>query len=1010
MPNDKITPEELRGRIQDLAGANTALRKANDQLRQQVATLEKIANGLDAPAATDGDETARRLALRGRQQAVIAQLGRTALAGDDSLSLCDQAVRMIADTLDVEYAKILRLEPDGEELLMVSGVGWREGLVGCAMVPSGIDSQAGYTLQSAAPVVSRDLRHEQRFTGPALLSDHGVISGMSVMIGPEDDPWGVLGAHARREIDFTVDDTNFIFAVANVLWEAIRREAVEAELRANQARTAAFLNNSAVIAWMKDDQGRYIYLSRTYERRFGVQAQDWVGHTDAELWPTDIAEQFAIHDREVLDTGEAIETVEGAIGQHGEPLHMLVSKFPFSDAQGRRCVGGLGVDITRRVAAEQALADSEERLRLAASMARFGTYFADLDEGVVTWSPELKAILGYPPDSHPDIGIGEVPPFVHPDDRAQVAASIAASLDPAGDGVFRDEHRVVRADGEVRWIWMQGRTAFIGEGDTRRPVRIAGIGLDITERRQAEQALERARRRAEAANEAKSSFLANMSHEIRTPLTAILGFADVLGARLDDPDDQAYISTIRKNGDHLRQILDDFLDLAKIEAGKHSVREEWCDAVAIVNEIHSLFAPRAAQKGLSLSMEREGRMPRLVRTDPKCLRQILLNLVGNAIKFTDRGGVRIIMACRALEQRLAVAVVDTGIGIDPAAQDSVFLAFEQVDSSLTRTAGGTGLGLSITKRLVDALGGQITVDSALDRGSTFRVLLPTGPLADVQWIEPEEDISSTDTPVTSADAAPAIEGQVLVVDDHPDIRLLVQELIEAAGAEVITARDGVHGIEQWREASVQGRHIQAILMDVHMPNMDGFEATRRLRAAGCRVPIIALTANAMARDREACLQAGFDDYISKPINRMGLLQTLATWMSRPADPSYPTLGAALSILTVDDNADSCAMQKLLLELQGHRVTVAGSGADALRALDEITPDAVLIDQRLGDMSGVDLLGRIKHRPELQDCLFICVTGQDEDRIDWRGAGFDQFLQKPVPIERLTGVLARGKPR
>ena len=1033
---DPELAEDARSVLRSLAPVQKEVRTEPDQwFLRRVTPFRTADNKIQGVVVTYSDlsgikQAVRRLEQREQQQAVIARLGRGALAGDEPPALLERAVGMVATTLDVELVKVLRLEPGGRELRLVAGVGWHDGVVGSTRLSAGIESQAGYTLQAGGAVITRDLRREKRFRGPDLLTDHGVVSGMSVILGPEDQPWGVLGAHATREIEFTVDDTNFILAVANVLWEAIRRHDIEAELKSTQRRMAAFLDNSAVVAWMKGEDGRYIYLSRTYERRFGTRAEDCIGKVDAELWPAGVADGFRANDREVLESGSAMETVERAIGPDGEPLHFLVSKFPFTDADGQECVGGLGVDITERVLAEEALSRSEERLRQAARLAGFGTYYGDLRSGLLCWSAELKALLGYAPDADIETAIGEVPDFVHRDDRARVAARIRASLDPAGDGRFQDEHRIVRSDGEERWVLMQGCTVFDGEGTGRQPREIAGTMLDITERHASEQELRDARERADNANAAKSLFLANMSHEIRTPLTAILGFADVLGARLDEEQDQACINTIKRNGAHLRQILDDVLDLARIEAGKLSVSPAPCNVIAVIGEIRSLFTAQAAQKGLSLTVEPRGPLPLIIETDAKCLRQILLNLVGNAVKFTERGGVRIGVECRTDEQVLAIEIIDTGVGIDQASLDAVFLPFEQRGRGGSQSSGGTGLGLAISRRLTQALGGSISADSWPEQGSVFRVRLPTGSLAQAEWATP--DAAAFDgEPAPEESALPRLRGRVLVIDDQRDVRFLLHELLEGAGAQVLAAGDGGHGIALWRREREQGREIAVVLVDIRMPDMDGRAVTRELRRLGCCVPIIALTANAMQKDRDDALEAGCDGFLTKPIDGRGLLRTLAEWLGEsgadgapvdagnaqsgdtvkagaPADPrgdadAGPLQG--LDILCVDDNVDACSMQKVLLEMYGHRVTVASGGSEALAAVAQQRPDAALIDLGLGDMSGIDLLAALKQRPDLDDCLFICVSGQDEGDVRWREAGFDLFLQKPVESGRLREVLA-----
>ena len=584
---------------------------------------------------------------------------------------------------------------------------------------------------------------------------------------------------------------------------------------------------------------------------------------------------------------------------------------------------------------------------------------------------------------------------------ARVAAALAASLDPLGDGILHEECRVICAGGEVRWVLMQGSTELAGEGPDRRPLRVAGTILDVTDRRAYEENLRQARARAEAASEAKSQFLANMSHEIRTPLTAILGFADVLSLRLKDPEEQSCVDTIKRNGAHLRQILDDFLDLAKIESGRLTPALAPCDPLAVVAEICSLFQPRAREKGLSLTAEPRWPLPSQVRSDPKLLRQILLNLVGNAIKFTERGGVRIGVQCRVEDQRLVLEVTDSGIGIGPDGLDVVFEPFEQLG---THGAGGTGLGLAITRRLVVALGGEIAVDSEPGQGTTFFVRLPTGPLAGADRLDARAWPDCTEAASPAPEEAPAFRGRVLAIDDQRDVRRLVRELVQGAGGKVITAAGGKEGIAAWRRERGRGRALDLILLDLRMPDMDGLETARRLRASGCRAPILALTANAMPRERDACLAAGCDGMISKPIDRVGLLSALAHWAGRER-AEHDAGPKALHILCVDDDPDTCTTLKMLLEHHGHRVSTAGSGAAALAAAAGAPLDVALIDVGLGDMSGLDLVPQLRQCPAAAGALLVCVSGHDADAVRWREAGFHRFLRKPVALAELLELLA-----
>ncbi len=549
-------------------------------------------------------------------------------------------------------------------------------------------------------------------------------------------------------------------------------------------------------------------------------------------------------------------------------------------------------EVSRLLLAEKQfsrlLSESEARLRLAARAAGFGTYYGDMQANQVSLSREFMQLLGLPADHNDTLRLNKLLRSIHRDDRDRVSQKMDQSLDPAGNGEFQDEHRIVRPDGEVRWVMMRGSTIFAGDPPRRYSSHIAGVAIDITERHQYEDQLKEARRAAEAANEAKSLFLANMSHEIRTPMTAILGFADLLHPRLQDREDKACIETIKANGDHLCEILNDILDLAKIEAGKVNVRREQHSIVTLINHVHSLLNGRAAQKGLHLHVQYEGSIPSAIHTDSKMLRQILINLVGNAIKFTEHGEVRIVIRCHANDQRLEIAVIDTGIGIPAADLETVFTPFEQLDNSATRKHGGTGLGLAITRRLVELLDGTISVDSTMNEGSSFQFTLSTGSLEDAQWISPSAAQAETQKADVSNETSERpdelleISGRILAVDDSRDIRFLVQAFVRAAGGEILSAVNGAEGVQKWVTYRDSGMDIDVILMDMQMPVMDGITATKQLRDRGFKGPIIALTANALQRDQQRCLEAGYSDFITKPIDRRELLVKLSHWLEHSA--------------------------------------------------------------------------------------------------------------------------------
>jgi signal transduction histidine kinase/AmiR/NasT family two-component response regulator len=403
---------------------------------------------------------------------------------------------------------------------------------------------------------------------------------------------------------------------------------------------------------------------------------------------------------------------------------------------------------------------------------------------------------------------------------------------------------------------------------------------------------------AEWANCAKSEFLANMSHEIRTPMTAILGFADILLADLKEPQSIEAAQTIMRNGEHLLRLINDILDISKIEAGKLEMELTPWSPRQVVADVVSLMHVRAAAKGVTLRDEYQGSLPETILTDPARLRQILINLVGNAIKFTVSGGVRIVTKLLhdpRDQPMLTFAVIDTGVGIPDTEIGKLFEPFMQADGSASRRHEGTGLGLAISRQLARALGGDVTVSSEFGKGSTFTATVATGPLEGVRLVDSLQEGRSTDgrSDEFTGPLQQRLSCRILLAEDIPDNQRLIASILRKAGAKVDIANDGLEVVEKALAAHPQ-RHersadptgpFDVILMDMQMPLRDGYEATRRLRHEGFARPIIALTAHAMRGDREKCIDAGCDDYLSKPVNRQQLVETVAKWAASRCAPA-----------------------------------------------------------------------------------------------------------------------------
>jgi CheY-like chemotaxis protein/anti-sigma regulatory factor (Ser/Thr protein kinase) len=373
-----------------------------------------------------------------------------------------------------------------------------------------------------------------------------------------------------------------------------------------------------------------------------------------------------------------------------------------------------------------------------------------------------------------------------------------------------------------------------------------------------------------------------MSHEIRTPMTAILGYAAML-RELGDLEKAPVeridaLNTICRNGDHLLTLINDILDLSKLEAGKMTVERVRCAPLDVVRDVIDLMAGRAEQKGLSLTLHPEGRLPETIASDPTRLRQILVNLVGNAIKFTDAGGVTVAVRCAVEASTLTIAVRDTGIGLDETQRRGLFEPFTQADSSTSRRFGGTGLGLTISRRFAELLGGGIDVESESGAGSTFTVTITTGPLDGVPLVETTTAAHPVAAAPSGAVAPPERAGLrgrcVLVAEDTPDNQRLIRYHLEKAGIEVELVENGRDAVERAAASVQEGPAYDAVLMDIQMPEMDGYAACRRMRDLGFTAPVIALTASTMRGDRERALEAGMVEHVAKPIDPDELLDAL----------------------------------------------------------------------------------------------------------------------------------------
>jgi len=526
----------------------------------------------------------------------------------------------------------------------------------------------------------------------------------------------------------------------------------------------------------------------------------------------------------------------------------------------------LAGNAIERLRAEQTLRENAERIALAEKVASFGIWEVDMATNTLKFSDGFADMMGLS-DGPRSMTMDQWRDMIHPEHMAVMNGAFDTAT-PA-QPMFQVEFRIMRPDGSVRWHKGHGRVEFIGEV----AVRVTGASMDITEEKEMLLRLEQARATAEAAMHAKGAFLANMSHEIRTPMNGIIGTIRLLIDSGVNEEQREYVSTIRSCGDALLQLVNDILDLSKIEVGKLTLERMPFQLEALVKDTVAVVSPMALSRNLELRLLFEDGLPDTVLGDPQRLRQVLLNLLSNAVKFTEAGSVTIGVAVVGGTQEITdvqFVVKDTGIGIAPQVQQAIFEPFTQADSSTTRRYGGTGLGLAICRRLITLMGGKLELDSEPGRGSTFTF--------------------HVSFPVVARAAAPARPAQdsipvarkrlhILLVEDNIVNQKVAVRLLERMGHRIDIASDGRQAV-----AAVQVVQYDLVLMDCQMPIMDGYAATAAIRGLECgrQLPIVAMTAHAMPEDRRRCLEAGMDEYLAKPISADKLYDLLEQIMGRRA--------------------------------------------------------------------------------------------------------------------------------
>lgn len=896
------------------------------------------------------------LEKRQAQASALARLGRIALTDLPLEELFDAATNAASETLGTEFAKVLELKPDGESLVLRAGVGWDVD-ADCepVIVPAGLDSQAGYTLQSASAVIVEDLKSESRFHGPQFLRDHGVRSGLSVIIGRMDEPWGVFGTHSRRVIHFTTDDANFIEAIANLLGEAIRRDVKEVEigdrerqlrlvtdampaliaycdrdliyrfcnarykewfdlepgevigrhlsavigsdafesirghvekvLRGEQvafetaipykrgskrhvqvqyvphviddrvegyfamiedidvrrqheqtrARLASIVEHSRDAIIGKDLTGAVTSWNRAAERLYGYSAEEMIGQPVTRLVPEGREHEV----REILDrllSGEQIEHFETVRRQRaGSELFVDLTVSPVRDLNDDIVGASVIVrDITERRERERLLRESEFRLKMAKLAAGLGIYDYDIESGVVEWDRRVREIWGG--------GVDEVITYetflrgVHVDDRERAKAAVDRALAPDSDGHYHVEYRVCqRGTGKEFWVRATGLVTF----ENGKAVRLVGAVQDISESRRTQDALLAADRR-------KDEFLATLGHELRNPLAALVNTVESLRRRPSAKRRDALYDIMSRQTAHMTSLMNDLLDIGRITRGDVELRRERVVLRTQFDKVLEVVQSEIEARGHRLEVDVQP-TDLVAVVDPVRLEQVLINLIGNAVKYTpDRGTITLRGA--AVQGGIEVVVEDTGIGFETEAQSRrIFDLFYQG----RKGSGGLGIGLSLVKSLVELHGGDVDASSdGPGHGCKIRIRLPSR--------DAQEDAPA----LPRAPVVDLRECRVVVVDDHEDSLAALEFLLQDRCI-VRTASCGQDGLDE-----IARFRPHVCLLDLALPDMSGFDVAAQIgkRPDSRHVLKIAMTGFGDAETAGQVAEAGFHAHLIKPVD------------------------------------------------------------------------------------------------------------------------------------------------
>jgi PAS domain S-box-containing protein len=796
----------------------------------------------------------------------------------------------------------------------------------------------------------------------------------------------------------------------------IKRKIVERQLKLNQAKLQAILDHTSAVIYVYDLDGKYMLVNKQLERQVHRSSDEVLGKTTHDVMPKEVADKLVQNNMVVIESRSPIAVEEVLMHDDGTQHTYLSNKFPLLNEHNiPYAIGGVSTDITDIKHIQDVMVENKERLDLALRSAQAGTWSWDIDKDIFSWDAYMYQLFGLMPGSvmlHYSAFLS----MILPEDREGVHEGVQRILE-SGDE-YESEFRIIYRDKSIRYLREQGKVYRDHRG---HPVRMTGVCWDVTQRKSAEDELRNAKdmaenmaTQAEKANNAKSAFLAAMSHEIRTPLNGVIGMTSLLLDTKLNSDQRDFIETIRVSGEALLAVINDILDFSKIESERLEFENTDFNFYSLVQSTVDMVSSEVQRKGIALGVFIEPEVPEWLIGDASRIRQVITNLVGNAVKFTDKGEISIKVKvikreahAEESEVMLMVEITDTGIGITPEVRQRLFQPFSQGDISTSRKYGGTGLGLAISKRLIEMMGGTIDVDSVPGRGTKFWFTInlteSKAAAAKVEYIFPTEYRGR----------------RILCVDDNTINRNIIKRHAQNWELVCDVAMNAAEGLSMLRRAAADHQPYALVLTDHIMPGMSGFEMVeimRRLREI-TKTPVIILSSLGASINDKDMQTYGIAASLSKPLQTVRLYESIIDVFSGVSGLGRKALDIVRKIerpkhknfrlLLAEDNPINQLVAMRILNSLGYHADIVGNGHEAVQAAKTTAYDLILMDCQMPDVDGYTATEEIrKHEVEGMRVPILAMTANalKGDREKCLASGMDDYITKPIDIKSLSEML------